>query len=173
MDVVLVRWPGEPDRRRSLAVVGAPRLLLVDDSSDPPEGDDCLEDWIRVPASESDVRARVAGLEARARLHRADTDRPEVDGDGVLRYANQWVALPPVEARLTRPLVERFGTVVGRDILTKVAWPEGAPVRNVLDVHMLRLRRRVAPLGVTITTVRSRGYLLDASASRQEGVRQA
>ena len=27
------------------------------------------------------------------------------------------------------------------------AWPEGLPTRNALDVHVLRLRRRIAPLG--------------------------
>src|SRR5205823_996442 len=35
----------------------------------------------------------------------------------------------------------------------------GAP-ESALDVHVLRLRRRLAPLGLEIRTVRSRGYLL-------------
>ena len=36
------------------------------------------------------------------------------------------------------------------------------PGRNALDVHVLRLRRRIAPLALSIKTVRSRGYLLEA-----------
>jgi DNA-binding winged helix-turn-helix (wHTH) protein len=40
-------------------------------------------------------------------------------------------------------------------------WPGSAPGRNVLDVHVLRLRRRLAPLGLAIRTVRSRGYMLE------------
>jgi DNA-binding response OmpR family regulator len=35
----------------------------------------------------------------------------------------------------------------------------------VLDVHVVRLRRRIAPLGLAIRTVRSRGYLLEEAAT--------
>jgi DNA-binding response OmpR family regulator len=31
-------------------------------------------------------------------------------------------------------------------------------------VHILRLRRRIAPLGLEVRTVRSRGYLLQVAA---------
>jgi DNA-binding response OmpR family regulator len=48
--------------------------------------------------------------------------------------------------------------------LARAGWPDGAPGRNALDVHVLRLRRRVAPLGLAIRTVRSRGYLLESTA---------
>ena len=61
-------------------------------------------------------------------------------------------------------LIERYGAVVSRDQLSRTGWPKGAPGRNALDVHVLRLRRRIAPLGLAIKTVRSRGYLLEAEA---------
>ncbi len=77
----------------------------------------------------------------------------------------QWVSLPPVEARLMAALLERMGAVVSREQLAKSGWPRGAPGRNALDVHMLRLRRRIAPVGLAIKTVRSRGYLLEADAA--------
>ena len=48
-------------------------------------------------------------------------------------------------------------------------WPRGAPGRNALDVHMLRLRRRIAPVGLAIKTVRSRGYLLEAAPTGGRG----
>jgi len=96
-------------------------------------------------------------LLARARAHGA---RPEIDDDGLLRHHDAWVSLSPVEQALTRALLERFGAVVTRDDLAARAWPDGAPTRNALDVHVLRLRRRLAPLGLEIRTVRSRGYLL-------------
>ena len=57
----------------------------------------------------------------------------------------------------------RFGAVVGRELMARRAWPNGAPTRNALDVHILRLRRRIAPLGLEVRTVRSRGYLLQVS----------
>ena len=165
MDVVLVRWPAEADRRDRLREAGTPRLLLVEEGAPPPL-DDCLEDWIRVPADDGDVRARMEGVSARLRLHLAP-DVPDLDVDGVLRFGGEWVSLPPVEARLTAALVERFGAVVGRDALARAGWPEAAPGRNALDVHVLRLRRRLATVGLSIKTVRSRGYLLEGATRRQ------
>jgi DNA-binding response OmpR family regulator len=171
MDVVLVRWPTEADRRSRLQEAGTPRLLLVDDGHPPPHPDDCLEDWIRVPADDGDVRIRIEGLSLRVAQHVSEL--PDLDRDGVLRFSDSWVSLPPVEARLTRAMVDRFGAVVGRDALAKAGWPEGAPGRNALDVHVLRLRRRLATVGLSIKTVRSRGYLLEAADRRQEQARQA
>jgi len=159
MDVILVQWPSEADQRTRLAERHIPRLLLVDDGMEPPEPLDCLEDWIRLPAPESDVRTRIDGLLIRSRAHLRTV--PEIDGHGVLRFGSGWVSLPPVEARLADALVIRFGAVVGRDTLRRSVWPGSAPGRNVLDVHVLRLRRRLAPLGLAIRTVRSRGYMLE------------
>lgn len=159
MEVILVRWPAESGRREHLAGARVPRLLLVEDGIPPPGATDCLEDWIRVPATEADVRHRLEALMARAARHLAAI--PVVDGDGVLRFGSSWVALPPVEARLAAALAERFGAVVGRETLARSAWPDAAPGRNVLDVHVLRLRRRMIPVHLAIRTVRSRGYLLE------------
>lgn len=157
--MVLVRWPAEAERRDELAREGCARLLLLDAEVAPPEPSDCLEDWARPPISETDLAARVAGLRRRVGAHGADG--PSVDDDGVLHHLDVWVALPPVEARLMGALVERAGTVVSREVLSRAGWPEGSPGRNALDVHVLRLRRRVDPLGLVIRTVRSRGYLLE------------
>ena len=158
-----MRWPEEKTRLGQLRAGGAPRLLVVNRESPPPGSTDCLEDWIRLPADERDVRARVATLAARAASKQA---APEVDGDGLLRHGGRWVALSPVEVALAATLVDRFGAVVGRDTLARRAWPNGSPTRNALDVHMLRLRRRIAPLGVEVRTVRSRGYLMQTAQSR-------
>ena len=156
---MLVRWPSEAEQRTRLAQRRIPRLLLVDDGIPPPETLDCLEDWIRLPSPESDMQARLAGLLTRSRAHLRPV--PELDDHGVLRFGSGWVSLPPVEARLADALVLRFGAVVGRDTLRRSVWPGSTPGRNVLDVHVLRLRRRLAPLGLVIRTVRSRGYMLE------------
>jgi hypothetical protein len=163
VDVVLVRWPGEAVRRAQLTLRQLPRLLLLEDNAVPPQPADCLEDWIRVPATEIDVRSRCSALAARADQHVSAS--PTLDDDGVLRYSGVWVPLPPVEARLTDALLQRFGAVVSRDSLARAGWPEGAPGRNALDVHVLRLRRRIQSLGLVIRTVRSRGYLLEGLPS--------
>lgn len=160
MDVVLLRWPSDADRRDDLIELGTARLLLVEDGAPPPQATDCLEDWIRVPAPELDLCVRLAALEGRATRHSPSV--PTLDADGVLRFDASWVSLPPVEARLTAAMVERFGAVVGRETLARAGWPEGTAGRNALDVHVLRLRRRLASVGLVIRTVRSRGYLLEA-----------
>ena len=168
MDVVLVRWPLERKRRDALAREGRPRLLLVEDGAVPPVADGCFEDWIRVPADDTDVQARVEGLNLRWNEH--GVEKPQLDPDGVLRFGGGWVPMPPVEARLMHALIERFGAVVSREQLARAGWPNGAPGRNALDVHVLRLRRRIVPVGLAIKTVRSRGYLLEpSSASTQTG----
>ena len=153
--VLQLRWPAEAVQRPALAEAGIPRLWLVEGGAAPPEHTDCSEDWIRVPAPEADVRARAASLAARA-------DRPAVDTDGVLRWRSRLVSLPPLEHRLIDALLGRYEAVVSREALARAGWPDGSPGRNALDVHVLRLRRRIAPLGLVIRTVRSRGYLLAA-----------
>lgn len=163
MDVVLVRWPAEGTRRETLRDEQRPRLLLVAEDAPAPLTSDIFEDWIRLPANEADVRARVHSLEARVEAY--GPSQPTIDADGVLRYATGWVSIPPVEARLIDALISRFRTVVGRDVLTRAGWPDKEPGRNALDVHVLRLRRRIEPLGLAVRTVRSRGYLLEPAGS--------
>jgi len=156
-EVVLVRWPEEDARLERLRAARSPRLLLVGEDLEAPEPVDPLEDWIRLPAREDDLRARVATLANRAG---AMTPIPAVDEDGLLRYRGRWVTLSPVERALAAALVDRFGAVVGRDTLVRRAWAGANPTRNALDVHMLRLRRRIAVLGLEVRTVRARGYVL-------------
>jgi len=180
MDVTMLRWPDEEARRSRICAAGEPRLLLVPDGEEPPAVGDCLEDWIRVPATENEVRARVDALAVRSQAHHTggnggngdhDDHRnghesppvPVLDDFGVLRLNGSWVALPPLEARLTEALLERLGAVTSRELLIRAGWPSGAPGRNALDVHVLRLRRRLQPVGLAIKTVRSRGYLLEPS----------
>lgn len=160
MDVVVVRWPAERDRRAELQRLGHPRLLLVEHGDPPPPAADCLEDWVRAPVDDGDLRARLAWLQQRASAHGGGA--AALDADGVLHRDDAWVALSPVEARLMAALLQRPGAVVSRESLARAGWPDGSPGRNALDVHVLRLRRRVEPLRLVIRTVRSRGYLLES-----------
>jgi len=158
--VALIRWPEEQARLDELRAAGTPRLLLVGERLAAPPSVDPLEDWIRIPADDGDLRTRVETLAARAG---AAQPRPAVDADGLLRHRGQWITLSPVERALAAALADRFGAVVGRDTLVRRAWPGGSPTRNALDVHMLRLRRRISALGLEVRTVRARGYLLQAT----------
>lgn len=87
---------------------------------------------------------------------------PVLDEFGLLRLGGQWVALSPLQETLFRPLVERFGLPVARDTLAARAWPDGEPLGS-LDLHILRLRARIAPLGLVLITIRGRGFVLTTS----------
>src|SRR3954453_14663789 len=160
MRVEMVQWPEEEKSLAAMRRDGTARLVLVPEGVAPPLTSDVLEDWIRLPASDDDIRSRMRVLEDRVR---ASDDRraPEIDENGLLRLSGRWVSLPPVEHRLMIALLDRYRAVVSREALARAGWPEGIPGRNVLDVHIVRLRRRLAPLGLAIRTVRSRGYLLE------------
>lgn len=162
VEVSTLNWPDDEERRRRLKEEGTPRLLLLDGDQSPPEVLDPLEDWIRLPAGEADRRARLETLRSRAQGKRPP-EIPTIDANGVVRTSNGWVAVPPVEARIARLLIDHYGEVVSRDDLGSAAWPEGPVQRNALDVRILRLRRRIAAIELAIRTVRSKGYLLETA----------
>jgi DNA-binding response OmpR family regulator len=161
VNVELLHWPADQRRVADLREKGVPRLLVVADGS-PPDSPDCLEDWVVPDASAHERDLRRRALARRAELHGVT---PVMDDDGLLHYHDTWVSLSPVEQSLAHAMLERYRSVVTRDALADRAWPDGMPTRNALDVHVLRLRRRISPLGLEIRTVRSRGYLLQAGRS--------
>lgn len=163
VEVAFLRWPEDSDRRSALVEERRPRLLLLDRGARPPEPTDCFEDWVVMPVEEDELANRTRALTARVARHQAV--EPAVDDAGVLRFGDRLLVLPPVEARLAAALAARFGIVVRRDALADAGWPDGPPGRNALDVHLVRLRRRLAGVGLALRTVRSRGYLLEAAAT--------
>lgn len=168
-NVALLHWPREQHRLADLRAVGLPRLVLVDNDQEPPTPTaDPYEDWVRLPANAVDIDARMTTLRLRASAGGGEV--PSIDDDGVVRFGSRSQPMPPVEARLVASLIDRFGAVVARERLMRAGWPSADPGRNALDVHVLRLRRRLAPLGLSLKTVRSRGYLLSASDSVQQPV---
>jgi DNA-binding response OmpR family regulator len=64
---------------------------------------------------------------------------------------------------------ESGGGQPGQGVATKGllagAWGRARPSAGALRVHILRLRRRIAPLGLVIHTLPGRGYLLAWAAS--------
>jgi DNA-binding winged helix-turn-helix (wHTH) protein len=156
VDVALVHWPAEADRLERLRARREPRLVVVEQGP-PPTTEDWLEDWLRTPVDEEEVRIRLETLRARARRHSDEL----VLEDGVLRIGRHVVVLPPIQARLAAALLERRNAVVSRETLLRRGWPDEKPKeRNVLDVHLARLRRLLAEPGLQIHTVHRRGYLL-------------
>jgi DNA-binding response OmpR family regulator len=162
-DIVVLRWPSEQADRERLAAERRPRLLLVAPEADPPDGRDCLEDWVRLPADDRDVAARLRALEVRSARHQP---MPETDERGRLTFHGDWVALSPIEERIVAALAGRFGEVVSRDELLAAGWPDEHPSDAALRVHLTRLRKEISCLGLEIATVRGFGHVMQERADR-------
>src|SRR6478609_5099701 len=94
----VLRWPADHEELQSARRDGVPRLMLVDPGEAPPAGHDVLEDWVRMPATDEDIRWRVEVLEHRARSHASDP--PVLDPGGLLRVGDRIAVLTPIEHRL-------------------------------------------------------------------------
>jgi DNA-binding response OmpR family regulator len=94
---------------------------------------------------------------------------PKLDENGVLTWADEWVALSPLQARLTAILLEKFTEMVSQQDLALATQGARDVRRNSLDVQMHRLRRKLAPKGLVIRTVRKRGYVLEPETGRPNG----
>jgi DNA-binding response OmpR family regulator len=154
-EVMLVRWPEDGDDGFRLAQDGVAVLYLVADDDAPPTPTGCLEDWIRIPGDDRDLRARVAALELRALAHLSP---PRVDDDGRFHYRGKVTALLDDEVEIARLLTERFGDVVLDDELRHVAGAAGPEVR----ARTMQLRARLRDYDVSLRRVRGRGYSLQA-----------
>lgn len=133
-------------------------MLLVAPDAPAPEGGACEEDWVRLPVDDRDVAARLGALRRRVEHHQV---APHLDGNGRLIHRGRWVSLSPIEERIASAMVDRFGAVVPDADLIRMGWSSGAPTDNALRVHLNRLRRRIAPLGLTIRGVRRHGQVLE------------
>jgi len=156
--VAVVRWPDHHDRVDELRRAGQPRLLVVGPDDDPVTTTDDLEDWLRLPADDRDVRMRV--LRLRDRAQRLPTC-PVLDGYGRMVFAGRWVGLSIVEERLARPLVDRFGRVVSYADLLEAGWPGQRKERIILRPRITGLRRRAATIGLELRSIRDVGHLLE------------
>jgi DNA-binding response OmpR family regulator len=158
VDVVLVRWPEERGDVERLTDTGAALLYLVAGDVEPPRPTGCLEDWLRVPADERDLRARVGALELRAAAH---AETPWVADDGVLHHGDRTTWLPPAQTRLARLLTARFTSVVPDAELIDRGSPEVTDF-GALRTEMARLRAHLRPMGLFVRRVTSRGYRLQS-----------
>jgi len=159
-DVAVLQWPAQADEAEALAADGRPRLLLVARDADPPVPGDPMCEWVRLPADERDVAARILLLTRR--LGPVELERPRIDASGRLLFRNTWVALSPTEARLATVLTEHFEAVVPESELGRRGWPTGTWGSNTLRVHITRLRHRLAPLDLEIRGIRQQGFVLQA-----------
>jgi two-component system copper resistance phosphate regulon response regulator CusR len=156
-------------RKKGLLV---PVLILTarDAVEDRVEGlDSGADDYMVKPFAFSELVARVRALMRRGR---SDQLLRLTAGDLVVDVAARKVTrggnaidLTPREFDLLAYLVRHRGTIVSREMLARDVWKEterGTPLDNVIDVHMVRLRRKVdaRPHKPLIHTVRGVGFLV-------------
>jgi two-component system, OmpR family, response regulator len=157
--VKFLRWPHEEEKRFDFLQQRIPILWIVESTYAPPESLDPLEDWVRLPMPQQDIDARIACLVRRAR----DEMVPVIGPDNVLCTRDARLPLADSEAAIMAALVANFQRVVPRKALVECGWGNVSDrYRNALDLRILRLRRRIAPLGLEIKTVWGRGYMLEA-----------
>jgi biotin operon repressor len=164
-DAELISWPADGKRRTVLAAMGIPRVLLVAVGVPAPVVDDALEDWVREPADQVEVATRIATLRQRVA---ARADRPTVEDDRVL-WGDRWVAVPRSQLPVVELLLDRMGAVVSTDELG-ASYGAGRATTSPAAIKAMirRLRRSLGEIGLVVTNVRDRGYLLacvDSAAS--------
>ena len=107
--------------------------------------------------ADDDRRARFGPRAEHLRTHA----RPSVDEFGVLRHDEAIVFLSPREQAIAEILIENFGAVVRDETLLVLhASGESDMRRETLRTHTSRLRKRIAPLGLTVSCIRNVGYMM-------------
>lgn len=152
-EVEILLWPDDADRREEARRTGRPRLLLLDPGTTPP-GPDAGEDWAWSPVTERDLASRLQRLAALS----SPIGAAQIDDEGVLRFAGRTVRLPSIEAALMRCLTEPPHRLRTRQDLLAAGWTDAARGRRSLDSRVLHLRRRIEPLGLSVASVRGRGF---------------
>jgi DNA-binding winged helix-turn-helix (wHTH) protein len=90
-----------------------------------------------------------------------DAELPALDEYGLLRYRGHWVAVSSTEERVLRPLLGSWRHLVGSQQLVETVWPTTKVKANAIHTLVRRLRRRLQPLGLTVETIRARGFLME------------
>jgi DNA-binding winged helix-turn-helix (wHTH) protein len=164
-DVVLLRWPDEVAWRDELAAVRRARLILVAAGATPPVSADPLEDWMWESGGETELALRAEALARRVRAA-----QPVVDALGVLHVGAEWCSFSPHELPVARALVRQFGQVVPRSALLRAGWGDEPVRQEALNLVVHRIRQRVGRLGISVTSLRLRGFVMHW-ASELDGVR--
>ncbi|WP_180217875.1 helix-turn-helix domain-containing protein [Streptomyces albus subsp. chlorinus] len=140
-------------------------MLIIEGGAPAPLCSDVREDWVRAPISKADLHARVAALRAKSYPFTV----PRVDPSGALKYRDRVVAISPVETALLESLTNAFQSLVRREeLLERLVERQACSTRNALDLHIMRIRRRIRPLGLVLQTAWGRGYILKPAAESEE-----
>lgn len=124
------------------------------------------DDYLTKPFEMDELEARLRALSRRKDLSFADVEK---FGDLIfdrnsrqLMNGNQPIDVPRKEIATFECLLESRGRIVSKGQLTTHVYGTGADVDDsVIEPHVSRLRRRLAPFGLQIKTARGLGYMLE------------
>lgn len=124
------------------------------------------DDYMAKPFDIREFEARVRSLLRRqAGLRSSTVTLGALTLDQISRQFSahgQPIDLPPRERALLELLVMRAGKVVAKEaIVQSVTSLDDILSDNAIEQYVSRLRRRLAPLGLNLRTVRGLGYLLE------------
>ena len=127
------------------------------------------DDYLPKPFDLDELEARIRAL-ARRGEPAAPSASPSfaglgVDGDsGAVCLNGTPMELAPREAAMLRALLARPGQAVAKERLVETVFPGEDVQPDAIEVVAYRLRKRLAPTGVQLVTLRGLGYLLKAGA---------
>jgi len=154
------------DRVRRAGVL-TPILLLTarDDPADRVQGlNSGADDYLIKPFEFPELLARLHALQRRPALRFApDITCGDLHFDPStrqLRANEEPIELTATETLLIELLMRRSPSIVSRDIIANQVWDDAHRVSNsnTIEVHVARLRSKLAHCGAKIETVRSLGY---------------
>jgi DNA-binding response OmpR family regulator len=157
-------------RKRGLKI---PVLIVTakDAVTDRVQGLDAgADDYLVKPFAFAELSARVRALLRREPVVTMVIEDLEMDlVTRTARRASQPLDLTPREFDLLAYLLRHQGEVVSREMIARDIWKETwryTPLDNVIDVHMVRLRRKVDEKHATklLRTIRGVGFTLKADA---------
>jgi two-component system response regulator TctD len=127
------------------------------------------DDYLPKPFDLDELEARVRALYRRRTDIYAesgsgprDTSGISYDKDsGAIYHQGQVLDLTPRELALLKALLARPGHAVSKERLFELVFPGEVDVQyEAIEVVVYRLRKKLAPTGTTLVTLRGLGYLL-------------
>jgi two-component system response regulator TctD len=127
------------------------------------------DDYLPKPFDLDELEARLRALLRRRGPPGEPVEGPSVGGlrwekaSGAVYWRDEVLDLAPRESALLRALMAKPGHAVPKERLFELVFPGEAEVQyEAIEVVVYRLRKKLAPTGCKLVTLRGLGYLLKA-----------